>query len=470
MSTTPEKSIPLASSFPVIESLTPRARRRATLEEKAEAKKKANSNRAEAAAVKRANLHKKENDSGNSNETQQKNMKPMQKKGMESGNETQQKRIQNMRTNKHKTRDNATRKPQDNQSAELIKQLQNDLESNQKQLEERNKDFQQLSVEHETNVANFEKQKSELNAKNSELAKALELNHEETRILEENNLILQDQVSQLNQSVEELNLNVSEFQKVNKELRNQVLELKGNIRVFARVRPALDAEESAKVFDFPADDPEKNAITLVGESKEAFDGTKCPDKKYDFSFDRVFHEYASQNDVFDQVTHLVQSSLDGYNVCIFAYGQTGSGKTFTMEGENTEESLGIIPRTIRQLFAEMSNNKSRSGWTYALKASFLEIYNETIRDLSCPESEGKTCGDIRHQKGETKVAGANEISIESPEELYALIKQAKRARVVSATKSNERSSRSHSVFILSVTGTHASSGEVLRGVLNLVDL
>ena len=103
-----------------------------------------------------------------------------------------------------------------------------------------------------------------------------------------------------------------------------------------------------------------------------------------FSFPRVFGPSSSQGDVYDEISQLVQSALDGYNVCVFAYGQTGSGKTYTMEGgpgiEEDMEQCGVIPRTIRQIF-DMKKQLVEKSWEYKLHASFLEIYNEEIRDL-----------------------------------------------------------------------------------------
>ena len=93
-------------------------------------------------------------------------------------------------------------------------------------------------------------------------------------------------------------------------------------------------------------------------------------EKYDFDFDHVFNHKAGQDTVFDEVSQLIQSAIDGYNVCIFAYGQTGSGKTFTMEGDETGEHVGIIPRTIEKIFQETSG-LTEKGWKYKMEASFL---------------------------------------------------------------------------------------------------
>ena len=93
-------------------------------------------------------------------------------------------------------------------------------------------------------------------------------------------------------------------------------------------------------------------------------------EKYDFDFDHVFNQQARQETVFEEVSQLVQSAIDGYNVCIFAYGQTGSGKTFTMEGDETGQHVGIIPRTIEKIFEE-TNGLIDKGWKYKMEASFL---------------------------------------------------------------------------------------------------
>ena len=94
------------------------------------------------------------------------------------------------------------------------------------------------------------------------------------------------------------------------------------------------------------------------------------EKVIDFLPLRVFGPNSSQGDVFEEISQLVQSALDGYNVCVFAYGQTGSGKTFTMEGgldiESDESECGMIPRTIRQIF-EVQEKLKEKNWQYKLQ-------------------------------------------------------------------------------------------------------
>lgn len=91
-------------------------------------------------------------------------------------------------------------------------------------------------------------------------------------------------------------------------------------------------------------------------------GTKKAAPKHEFAFDKVFTPSSSQEDVFGEISQLIQSALDGYNVCIFAYGQTGSGKTYTMEGNTADhDKQGMIPRAMEQVFRTSQDLKER-GW------------------------------------------------------------------------------------------------------------
>merc|ERR1712156_490717 len=162
-------------------------------------------------------------------------------------------------------------------------------------------------------------------------------------------------------------------------------ELKGNIRVFCRIRPLLgvEVEKYGNQINHLIVQDDKS-LEINEPAKSPTTGNRNKAEKYNFDFDHVFNPNAGQEDVFEEVSQLVQSAIDGYNVCIFAYGQTGSGKTFTMEGDETGEHVGIIPRTIQKIFEE-TNGLVDKGWKYKMEASFLEIYNEEIRDLLATE-------------------------------------------------------------------------------------
>lgn len=175
-----------------------------------------------------------------------------------------------------------------------------------------------------------------------------------------------------------------------RRLHNQLQELKGNIRVFCRVRPVLPGEPTPPpgFLLFPSSpggpsDPSTHvSLFRSDERRGTLSGVPAAPTRYDFSFDRVFPPGSGQDEVFEEIAMLVQSALDGYPVCIFAYGQTGSGKTFTMEGGpgGDPQMEGLIPRALRHLFS-VAQELSSQGWTYNFVASYVEIYNETVRDL-----------------------------------------------------------------------------------------
>lgn len=177
--------------------------------------------------------------------------------------------------------------------------------------------------------------------------------------------------------------------------------------------------------------------------------------RHEFSFDQVFAPNSQQQDIFEMVSPMIQSALDGYNICIFAYGQTGSGKTFTMDG--AANNTGIIPRTTHLLFDSFAQYK-RLGWTYKLYASALEIYNETLYDLLSNEPKDL---DIRMVSAKTPneifVSNLTEAEVENRDQLCQLLEMAKVNRATAATAGNERSSRSHAVVQLKVVGRHSKA-------------
>ncbi|KAK4189112.1 putative kinesin-like protein [Podospora australis] len=250
-------------------------------------------------------------------------------------------------------------------------------------------------------------------------------------------------------------------------LFNKYQELKGNIRVMCRVRPVLNpAEGDAAAIAFP-DQKTSAQIEVTGSEERTSIGTVSR-KVLPFEFDRVFSPAVRNDKVFDEISQLVQSALDGYNVCIFCYGQTGSGKTYTMSSPD-----GMIPRATHMIYETVTKLREKS-WTYTMEGSFVEVYNEELRDLLTPakEVDPKKKLEIRHDERtkQTTVLNCKSVPLDSPNRVEQMLKQAQNNRSVAATKANERSSRSHSVFILKLVGENSATHERCEGTLNLVDL
>ncbi|KAI9228490.1 MAG: P-loop containing nucleoside triphosphate hydrolase protein, partial [Piptocephalis tieghemiana] len=311
---------------------------------------------------------------------------------------------------------------------------------------------------------------------------------------------LQSDLAHHRSIIQDMEGKVQKEEILRRRLHNTIQELKGNIRVFCRVRPLLEHEHEELNHIRFGTDLEQATIELTQATASGVSG-KAGTKTYPFTFDRVFPPTSRQGEVFEEISQLVQSALDGYPVCIFAYGQTGSGKTYTMEGPGDPnqrmvhpEHMGMIPRTARQIF-EAAEALREKGWVYRMEGQFVEIYNEVVYDLlgdpkptsvtSAPVSSlrgpnigagrgsegGKRC-EIKHndRTKTTIITDAATVLVDSPEKVTELLQRAAANRAVASTQCNDRSSRSHSVFILRLHGTHETSGETCDGVLNLIDL
>ena len=198
-----------------------------------------------------------------------------------------------------------------------------------------------------------------------------------------------------------------------------------------------------------------------------------------YHFDKVFAPAADQSMIYDDVvTPILDEMLQGYNCTIFAYGQTGTGKTYTMSGDMADtqgllsESAGIIPRALHSLFQKLEAEEAESS----VKCSFIELYNEELRDLlSGEESTKLKIYEDGQKKGHnaTLVHGMEESHIKNAGSGIKLLQKGSHKRQVAATKCNDLSSRSHTVFTVTVyIKRTAENGEdfVSAGKLNLVDL
>ncbi|KAL1510831.1 hypothetical protein AB1Y20_007114 [Prymnesium parvum] len=263
-------------------------------------------------------------------------------------------------------------------------------------------------------------------------------------------------LAQQQQHIRDVEKKLQDAETQRRELHNAIQELKGNIRVFCRVRPSKD-DELVVPPALTCHDASKLSLAHAGES-------------HGFSFDRVFGQKSSQTDLFEEVDGLVQSALDGYKVCLFAYGQTGSGKTFTMQGTSDPETWGLIPRALSKILKVADSMRDR-GWEWTLQASFLEIYNEQLRDLLHDKDQPVPSYAIKHDEAwGTVVANANRFNVHSMEQVNSLMARAAKQRAVGCTDMNAQSSRSHSVFAMYLKGSNEQLGTELHGALHLVDL
>lgn len=204
-----------------------------------------------------------------------------------------------------------------------------------------------------------------------------------------------------------------------------------------------------------------------------------------FAFDKVFGPTSQQKDLFDQaISPIVNEVLEGYNCTIFAYGQTGTGKTYTMEGggrktKNGEfpSDAGVIPRSVRQIFDILEAQNAE----YNMKVTFLELYNEEITDLLAQEECSKFIDDkskkpialMEDGKGGVFVRGLEEEIVTSANEIYKILDKGSSKRRTAETLLNKQSSRSHSIFSITIHIKECTpEGEemIKCGKLNLVDL
>ncbi|EEC72779.1 hypothetical protein OsI_06451 [Oryza sativa Indica Group] len=229
----------------------------------------------------------------------------------------------------------------------------------------------------------------------------------------------------------------------NRKLFNEIQELKGNIRVYCRIRPFRPGEDDkSSSVEYIGDNGE---LVLSNPTKQGKEGGK------NFTFNKVFGPITTQDAVFKDIQPLIRSVLDGYNVCIFAYGQTGSGKTYTMLSisqmgpeKATEKEWGVNYRALNDLF-NISHDR-RDTITYE-----LGIQN-TIQPNGLAVPDATMC------------------PVTSTSHVIELMQTGHDNRAMSATALNERSSRSHSVVTIHVRGQDLKTGNTLRGALHLVDL
>ncbi|PIA26323.1 hypothetical protein AQUCO_09500055v1 [Aquilegia coerulea] len=254
----------------------------------------------------------------------------------------------------------------------------------------------------------------------------------------------------------ELEALYKEEQVLRKRYFNTIEDMKGKIRVFCRLRPLSEKEISER---------QKNILRSLDEF--TVEHPWKDDKIRQHMYDHVFDEAASQEDIFEDTKYLVQSAVDGYNVCIFAYGQTGSGKTFTIYG--SENNPGLTPRATAELFKILKRDSNK--YSFSLKAYMVELYQDTLVDLLLPKNAKRLKLDIKKDmKGMVSVENVTVVPISTFEELRNIISRGSEQRHTSGTQMNDESSRSHLILSVVIESTNLQTQSVARGKLSFVDL
>lgn len=240
-----------------------------------------------------------------------------------------------------------------------------------------------------------------------------------------------------------------------------------NVYMPNAIRKIVDVvDDKMLIFDPPATNP------LVQMQKNAFPNAKNTSRirEHRFVFDKLFDENASQQDIYNHSTKsLLEGVIDGYNATIFAYGATGCGKTHTILG--TTEDPGVIFLTMKELYAcieKLSDTK-----IVDVSLSFLEIYNETIRDLLEPQTNFKKL--VLREDANNKMTVSNLLSHrpKTVEDVMDLIIIGNNNRTSSPTEANSTSSRSHAVLQINVVKRNRTadvSEEHSFGTLSIIDL
>ncbi|KAI8924408.1 P-loop containing nucleoside triphosphate hydrolase protein [Entophlyctis helioformis] len=245
------------------------------------------------------------------------------------------------------------------------------------------------------------------------------------------------------------------------------------LMVSVRIRPLSQKELAKDNVTAIATSPDDKTVVVYDPNDDFLEDILRKDRQREkyFAFDNVFSESASQDLVFDKtVRHLIDSVLHGFNATVFAYGATGAGKTYTMMG--TEACPGIMVLTLADLFAKIAGDNEGGAGSFEVVLSYLEIYNENIRDLLSGKPDYL---ELREDavRG-VVVAGIMYVPARSPEEVLAFLRKGNKNRCQEATGANEVSSRSHAilqVFVTHRTVDQAGGQNVHRfAKLSMIDL
>ena len=242
-----------------------------------------------------------------------------------------------------------------------------------------------------------------------------------------------------------------------RKIHNRYMYLRGNLRVMCRIRPFLPTEIINKKSQMETIIIQNDSISINEENK--------PIKN--FEFDYIFDSHSTQEDVYEEVTLLIQSMVQGNNICIIAYGQTCTGKTYTIQGPD-HHNPGIATRAAKELFEILGSSDFKKLYiSTRLTLTIIEIYNEQIFNLL--EENTPNLALFENANGNLEIPDLNPIAINNFGEASKLFKLASKFRHTSCTEYNDRSSRSHCIFSFQLKLTD-KDGKIMRSTLHIIDL
>ncbi|XP_058852309.1 kinesin-like protein KIF3A isoform X1 [Acipenser ruthenus] len=247
--------------------------------------------------------------------------------------------------------------------------------------------------------------------------------------------------------------------------KQEKVETSDTVKVVVRCRPMNQKEKGMGHKQAVSVDEIRGTITV-----NKIDSTNEPPKT--FTFDTVFGQDSKQLDVYNLTARpIIDSVLEGYNGTIFAYGQTGTGKTFTMEGVRAVPELrGIIPNSFAHVFGHIA--KAEGDTRFLVRVSYLEIYNEEVRDLLGKDQMQRLEVKERPDVG-VYIKDLSGYVVNNADDMDRIMTLGHKNRSVGATNMNEHSSRSHAIFTITIECSEKGidgDQHVRMGKLHLVDL
>jgi len=239
------------------------------------------------------------------------------------------------------------------------------------------------------------------------------------------------------------------------------------VKVVVRCRPMNKKEKAADCKRIVEMDPTLGTVSVAKADADESEPPKI------FTLDAVYDWTSQQRTVYDEIGYpIIESVMEGYNGTVFAYGQTGTGKSHTMQGDaEPPEMRGIIPNSFDHVFDAIQNDQTKE---FLVRASYLEIYNEEIRDLLGKDSKSKLELKENPEKG-VFVKDLNTFVVRNVKEIDHVMNVGQKNRTVGSTLMNQDSSRSHSIFTITIETSEPDPADpkknkIKAGKLNLVDL